>query len=91
MDSFYKNIKDGQSYVEANANAKRDFLKNPAISNAKKSPYYWSAFVYYGAVETSGSTNYASYIWIGVGIIALLVLLKIGLHKVSQRKKKKIH
>jgi CHAT domain-containing protein len=90
MDSFYQNIKNGQSYLEANANAKRDFLKNPNISNAKKSPYYWSAFVYYGTVETSGNTNYASYIWIGVGIIALLVLLKIGLHKVSQRKKRRL-
>ncbi len=74
MDSFYQNIKNGQSYLEANANAKRDFLKNPAISNVKKSPYYWSAFVYYGAVETSGKTNYISYIWISIGIIGLFLL-----------------
>lgn len=90
MDSFYQNIKNGQSYIEANANAKRDFLKNPAISNAKKSPYYWSAFVYYGAVETSENTNYGLYIWIGIGIIGLLILLKIGFHKVSQNKKRRL-
>ncbi|WP_140486220.1 CHAT domain-containing protein [Flavobacterium sp. GSA192] len=72
MDSFYQNIKNGQSYLEANANAKRDFLKNPEISNAKKSPYYWSAFVYYGAVETNEKTNYT---FIILGILSVIALI----------------
>jgi hypothetical protein len=70
MNSFYQNIKNGQSYLEANANAKRDFLKNLNISNAKKSPYYWSSFVYYGDLQTETDSN--SYIF---GIFGLLILI----------------
>lgn len=76
MDSFYRNIKNGQSYLEANANAKRDFLKNPNISNAKKSPYYWSAFVYYGNIEKKDNSLYYATIILGiVTAIALIWLL----------------
>ncbi|HEX9152055.1 MAG TPA: CHAT domain-containing protein, partial [Flavobacterium sp.] len=52
MTYFYKNCKEGQSYFEAGANAKLNFLNDTTIPNAKKSPYYWSAFVYYGGIET---------------------------------------
>ena len=70
MDDFYKNIKNDQSYFEANTNAKLDFLKDKSISNAKKSPYYWSAFVYYGGIETPETlTNYYFY------ILGLLILI----------------
>ena len=63
MDNFYKNIKNNESYFEANTHAKLDFLKNKNISNSKKSPYYWSAFVYYGGIETAEKpTNYSFYI-----------------------------
>ena len=72
MDSFYQNIKNGQSYLEANTNAKRDFLNNPNVSNAKKSPYYWSAFVFYGAVETNEKNNYT---FIILGIISTIILI----------------
>lgn len=75
MDSFYQNIKNGQSYLEANANAKRDFLKNPNISNAKKSPYYWSAFIYYGDLQTTKQSN--SYIFYIFGILILIGLFLI--------------
>ncbi|MBF4473288.1 CHAT domain-containing protein [Flavobacterium sp. HJJ] len=70
MDSFYQNIKNGQSYIEANANTKRDFLKNKNISNAKKSPYYWAAFVYYGNIEGRHECNYLLF---GLVICAVLV------------------
>lgn len=70
MDYFYKNIKNGQSFFEANANAKLDFLKDKSISNAKKSPYYWSAFVYYGGIEAAEKPmNYYFY------ILGLLILI----------------
>jgi CHAT domain-containing protein len=75
MDSFYQNIKNGQSYLEANANAKRDFLKNPNISNVKKSPYYWSAFIYYGDLQTTKESN--SYIFYIFGILILIGLFLI--------------
>ncbi|MES2240223.1 MAG: CHAT domain-containing protein [Bacteroidota bacterium] len=81
MDSFYQNIKKGQSYLEANANAKRDFLKNPNISNAKKSPYYWSAFVYYGDLQSIKESN--TYIFYIFGI-----LISIGLFLIFKRYRK---
>ncbi len=63
MDYFYKKIRNGETYFEANTNSKLDFLKDKTISNSKKSPYYWSAFVYYGGIETiENPTNYSIYI-----------------------------
>ena len=75
MDLFYKNIKENQSYLEANANAKRDFLKNKSISNAKKSPYYWSAFVYYG--NPNIQNNSSNYIYYAIGLLILISLFLI--------------
>ncbi|TDE55392.1 CHAT domain-containing protein [Flavobacterium sp. GT3P67] len=81
MDYFYKNIKNDSSYFEANANAKRSFLNNKSIPNAKKSPYYWSAFVYYGGIETkSNSTNYIFY------SIAFLILIGLFLALIRYKK-----
>ncbi|WP_166926430.1 CHAT domain-containing protein [Flavobacterium poyangense] len=75
MNDFYKNIKNKQSYSEANANAKRDFLNNPDIPNAKKSPYYWSAFVYYGTIsQPEKSSNYILY---GISLLAAIGLFLI--------------
>ena len=78
MDNFYKNIKNGESFLDANANAKLDFLKDKSISNAKKSPYYWSAFVYYGGIETAEKpTNYYFYI---IGLLILIGLFLVFKH-----------
>lgn len=75
MTDFYENIKKGESYAEANTNAKRAFLQDKSISNAKKSPYYWSSFVYYGAIETEKqSTNYIFYIISLLGVIGLFLV-----------------
>jgi CHAT domain-containing protein len=75
MDYFYSNIKKGLPYFEANAKAKRDFLNDKSISNTKKSPYYWSAFVYYGEIETAQpKTNYYFYI-LGIFILIGLFLV----------------
>ena len=72
MNYFYKNYSNNLSYFESNAKAKQDFLKDKSISNSKKSPYYWSAFVYYGGMEASeSSSNYYLYI--------LVILMAIGL------------
>ena len=78
MEDFYKNIKKNQSYFESNANAKLDFLKDKSISNAKKSPYYWSAFVYYGGIEMAEApTNYSFYI---LGLLILIGLFLVFKH-----------
>ncbi|TDO83648.1 CHAT domain-containing protein [Flavobacterium chryseum] len=78
MADFYKNIKKDVPYFEANANAKLDFLNDKSIPNAKKSPYYWSSFVYYGSISTEEkSTNYIYYI---ISLLALIGLFLIFNH-----------
>lgn len=74
MDYFYKEIKNDVSFVKASGNAKRAFLKDKTIPNAKKSPYYWSAFVYYGTIEeTEKPTNYIFYIISFLAVIGLFL------------------
>ncbi|ABQ04303.1 CHAT domain-containing protein [Flavobacterium johnsoniae] len=63
MSDFYKNVKNDVSYFEANTNAKREYLNDKSIPNAKKSPYYWSSFVYYGSISAEEkSGNYIYYV-----------------------------
>lgn len=77
MEKFYTNVKKGNSYFDSNHLAKLDFIKDENLPNAKKSPYYWSSFVYYGRLENPSETNY--FVWIALigGLIALLLLWKI--------------
>lgn len=78
MKDFYKSVKKGNSYFDSNHQAKIDFLADSSIPNAKKSPYYWSAFVYYGTLESKESTNYFLYLglFLIVGIIMVLLFKK---------------
>lgn len=84
MTDFYKNVKNNVSYFEANTNAKREYLNDKSIPNAKKSPYYWSSFVYYGSI--SGEEKSGNYIYY---VISFLIV--IGLFLVfNQHRKWKI-
>jgi len=75
MADFYKNIKNDVPYFEANTNAKLAFLQDKSISNAKKSPYYWSSFVYYGSISgEEKSTNYIFYIISLLTVIGLFLV-----------------
>lgn len=77
MEKFYKNIKSGSSYFESNHQAKLDFLNDSSIPNTKKSPYYWSAFVYYGTLENkSSSLNYLLWISVIGGVIIVFLFFK---------------
>ncbi len=76
MHNFYQNIKKNQSFFEANRQAKLDYLNNKDIPNAKKSPYYWSAFVYYGTLEKNEAEFNYWYLILGfVFGIALIWLI----------------
>jgi CHAT domain-containing protein len=72
MDNFYQNIHDGLSFSDANHESKIQFLKDPTISNVKKSPYYWAPFVYYGAVENTKESKL--WLWVlgslSIGMLA---------------------
>jgi len=75
MADFYKNIKNDVPYFEANTNAKLAFLQDKSIPNAKKSPYYWSSFVYYGSISAEEkSTNYIYYIISLLTVIGLFLV-----------------
>lgn len=74
MGKFYANLKKGRSFCESNRQAKLDFLADESVPSAKKSPYYWGAFVYYGTLETAGSDHNLTWIWLFLGIIGLSLL-----------------
>lgn len=76
MEKFYKNLKKSGNYREANHQAKLDFLNDETISNSKKSPYYWSAMVYYGTLESKSDSHYLVYFLVFLGAIALFLLLR---------------
>ncbi|MGB6269650.1 MAG: CHAT domain-containing protein, partial [Olleya sp.] len=75
MSSFYKNYSKTQSAYVANYLSKVNYLNDTSISNIKKSPYYWSAFIYYGDLTASKPKTYSNYVifaFIGLGIALLL-------------------
>jgi CHAT domain-containing protein len=75
MTDFYKNIKNDVPYFEAISNAKIAFLNDKSILNAKKSPYYWSSFVYYGSISSEEkSNNYIYYIISFLTVIGLFLI-----------------
>lgn len=76
MESFYGAYSKSNSAFVANRESKLDYLENPSISNAKKSPYYWSAFVFYGAVEPVKSSDRLIYIFVCVFLLDFMLFLK---------------
>lgn len=86
MTNFYKNFEKTNSFFESNYLSKMDYLEDTEVSNAKKSPYYWSSFVYYGAVD-SEENNYFYYLLFG-GILIIILLLIYGRNsRIFKRKK----
>jgi CHAT domain-containing protein len=87
MDKFYRNVKNGNSYFESTNLAKLDYLLDKNIPNAKKSPYYWSAFVYYGTLENNDSSHFWIWVLVAVGIVIAVFFYKL-FHRVKQRRHK---
>lgn len=75
MQSFYKNLNQSQSTYYSNRQSKLDYLQDKRISNIKKSPYYWGAFVYYGTLDSEKPRNTVFYIVIGVLIVFVSVFI----------------
>ena len=75
MHNFYKNYNKFESAAIANQKSKQQYLDDKSITNAKKSPYYWSAFVYYGTTTIKGKSSiliYLLFTFIGLAITLLL-------------------
>lgn len=83
MESFYKKFNKHQSAFMANSQSKIEYLNNPSISNAKKSPYYWSAFVYYGSIDPKKQGNFILYVVFGT----LIVFIGLFLFLISKKRK----
>ncbi|MFK7814465.1 MAG: CHAT domain-containing protein [Maribacter sp.] len=82
MDSFYKNLSDGNTKDIALQKAKQQFLKTNS-QNGLAHPYYWSGFIISGNTSAVVETNY--FIWI---VLASLTLILFGF---LVFRKKRIH
>ena len=80
MQLFYQNYNNHKSIHKANRESKLDYLEDETISNLKKSPYYWSAFVYYGTLKSPKFQNDNLY-FIGFGILIILIFLGLKLRR----------
>lgn len=76
MENFYANYKKGRNYPIAIHKAKIEFLNDKTIPNSKKSPYYWSAFVFYGTVSEDTTSNYWYLFGGAIIILSCLVILQ---------------
>ena len=86
MESFYKDYSKHQSAYLANHHSKINYLQNENISNIKKSPYYWSAFVFYGELNEPQETYSSIYILFGLLLIGIIVFLFLKYRKQDGRK-----
>ncbi len=84
MTSFYENYSKTNDASAANHQSKLEYLNDKNIGNAKKSPYYWSAFVYYGALEDKKESP--MWYWF-LGIALLIFTLYIYKGKLKKKKK----
>lgn len=76
MSDFYSHLARSKAPSDAQYRAKSNFLTNPSITNAHKSPYYWGSFVYYGTFEEINISSSPAFILVAVLLsIAVLVLL----------------
>ncbi len=72
MKKFYSNLQNNHSYFDANHKAKLDFLSDKSIPNSKKSPYYWSSFVYYGTLNTDKNNYIIAYFLTFLAVILVI-------------------
>ncbi|MCM4153021.1 CHAT domain-containing protein [Arenibacter sp. N53] len=82
MSRFYESFKSNGSVFESNHRAKLSYLKDKSVPNAKKSPYYWNGFAYYGAIDSNEKSNNSLWWW-GASMLFLGVLIIL----LSKRKK----
>lgn len=77
---FYKNYNKNNSAYVSNNQSKLDYLQNESITNIKKSPYYWSAFTFYGNLSKPEKNNY-KYLFIIAVVTLIALLLFLGFKK----------
>ncbi len=75
MTYFYKNQDESESYFLANCQSKLDYLQDEDIENMKKSPYYWSTFIFYGDLTKARKNNYIYLRIFAISILIAVLLL----------------
>ncbi|TYB78468.1 CHAT domain-containing protein [Bizionia myxarmorum] len=86
MTLFYKSFQKTESAFTANRQSKLNYLQDPEISAVKKSPYYWSAFVYYGKLDAPKDTNLTLYYVLGFLTLIFIVFLILRKRIINERK-----
>lgn len=81
MSMYYTSLKETASRNGSLRTSQLAYLQDKNISNIKKSPYYWGAFVYYGPTDISREQNHILWWWIlsifGV-LLSILLIRKYG-------------
>ncbi|WP_299678069.1 CHAT domain-containing protein [uncultured Dokdonia sp.] len=78
MSRYYITLKETVSRNASLQISQRAYLQDENISNSKKSPYYWGAFVYYGPTDIPSQQNHPLWWWIlGIfGVLLSIVLIR---------------
>lgn len=78
MSRYYKSLKKTASRSSSLQEAQRAYLNDKNISNIKKSPYYWGAFVYYGPTDIPTEKKETFWWWmLGIfGVLLSIVLIR---------------
>lgn len=79
MAMFYDAYKKNHSASGANRQSKLDYLQDVSVNNIKKSPYYWSAFAYYGKIDKQKPNKLP--IYYGIGLLSLIIGLLLRFRK----------
>ncbi|RMA57271.1 CHAT domain-containing protein [Ulvibacter antarcticus] len=75
MDSFYKSFRKNESAFVSNHLSKLKYLQNGDISTIKKSPYYWSSFVYYGGLSEAKTSYNTLIVFVGLTLLVLFIVV----------------
>src|SRR5690606_29622246 len=86
--NFYKHVATAQTKAQALRHAKLEWLGSN-VENARKSPFYWAGFVFYGA-DGRLSAPPVNILRIVLGVcVALLLLALLGVNLKSRLNNKK--
>lgn len=88
MTMFYKSFQKTESSFTANRQSKLNYLHDDGIGNIKKSPYYWSAFVYYGNLMPAKENSLTVYMVFGIIALFIIVFLLLRKWRKNERQKK---
>lgn len=89
MENFYASLVKTKSRNASVRDASIAYLQDKNIANTAKSPFYWSAFVYYGQKDSTNSQNHRSLVNIGLILLSSLLILGVFVSFFKKRVTKK--